>query len=571
MDRRLLGGLAVVTAALAAAPAVQARPGDVDPGFGTGGESLTHLSGRGASFGGMAAQSDGAIVATAFAPAADPVDYSRPVVLRLRANGLLDRSFGEGGAARLPMTLAAKPVVQADGKIVIAGSRRSRGVDQLTVVRLKSDGDRDKEFGDNGVVTPAAGAGLWPHAAIVQEDGNLVAVGAVVNESKRRLDNFTLVRLRSDGSTDPSFGDDGHVTTPTGEDAGLATAILEQDGGRLVVGGHSSRDVRSQSGNVAHNTWLLRRYRADGKLDATFGSNGAARFEVEDSTLSSLAGLVESEDGRIVGAGEVWFELGIFSTAHIAVAQFGLDGQVDAGFGSSGSVLTQVPAEQTGNRAPSQGWDLAIQRDGRIVVVGRYLGDSEPFSSGWAIVRYRPDGSLDTGFGRSGFVTSVRGQSQAAESILVQPGGRLVVGGTSTDCGRPLVTLVRYFGEAGADGGPTMRACATTVPLGPDGELPLSVQCPFVEDECKGTVSVEIPPTELTSSARRARRPVKVGAERFSLASGAMGEPSVTAKGRGLELLRKQRAKRAVLVFVARDGEGHRRVTRRKIKVRAAR
>ena len=571
MDRRLVGGLAVAAAALAVVPAAQARPGDVDPGFGTGGESLIRLAGRGADFGQMTAQNDGTIVATAFAPGADPVDYYRPFVVRMRPNGLLDRSFGNGGAVALPMTLAANPVVQADGKIVVAGSRRSRGIDQLTVVRLESDGDRDREFGDNGVATPSAGAGLGPNAAIIQADGKLVAVGGVVNESKRRLDNFTLVRLRSDGSPDLGFGDDGRVTTPTGEDAGLASSILEQDGGRLVVAGQSSRDVKTQSGNVPHSTWLLRRYRADGKLDATFGSNGAARFEVEDSTLSSLAGLAETDDGRIVAAGDVWFGLSTVFTAHIALAQFGQNGQVDGGFGSSGSVLTQVPAEQTGNHAPSQGWDLTIQRDGRIVVAGRYLGGSEPFSSGWAVVRYRPDGSLDTGFGRGGFVTSVRGQSQAAASVVVQPGGRLVVGGTSTDCGRPLITLVRYFGEAGTDGGPTMRACATTVPLGPDDELPLSVQCPFVEDECKGTVTVEIPPSELTSSAPRAKRPIKVGAERFRLASGAMGKPSVTAKGRGLELLRKQRAKRAVLVFVARDGEGHRRVTRRNIKVRAAR
>ena len=561
----------VAVATLVLATPAQGRPGDVDSTFGTGGEALIRLSGRGAAFGQMSTQPDGAILATAFAPASDPEASSRPVLLRIRAGGLLDRSFGEGGAVRLPMTLTTEPVVQRDGKIVVAGSLRSKGVDQLTIVRLEADGDRDKGFGNNGLVTPAAGAGLRPHSAIVQQDRKLVAAGGVVNESKRRVDNFTLVRLRGDGSTDLTFGDDGRVTTPTGEDDGLASSIIEQDGGWLVVGGESSRDVKTQSGNVPHTTWLLRRYRSDGKLDASFGSNGAARFEVEDSTLSFLAGLSETEDGRIVAAGDVWFELGIFFTAHIGLARFGQNGDVDRGFGPSGAVLTQVPAEQTGNRAPSQGVDLAIQRDGRIVVAGRYLGGSEPFSSGWAIVRYRADGSLDPGFGRGGFVTSVRGQSQAAQSVVVQPGERLVVGGTSTDCGRPLVTLVRYFSDAGTDGGPTMRACATTVPLGPDDELPLSVQCPFVEDECKGTVTVEIPPSELTSSARSAKRPVEVGARRFSLASGAMGKPSVTAHGRGLDLLRKQRVKRAVLVFVARDGEGHRRVTRRSIKVRSTR
>jgi uncharacterized delta-60 repeat protein len=563
----LFAGL-VVAATCAFVSSASARPGDVDPSFGTGGEALIRLSGRGASFGQMSAQRDGAIVATAFAPGPDAEDYYRPVLLRIRPGGLLDRSFGEGGAVRLPMTLTAAPVVQDDGKIVVAGSRRSKGVDQLTVVRLESDGDRDEGFGDHGVVTPAAGAGLWPHAAIAQEDGKLVAAGGVVNGYA--VDNFTLVRLRDDGSTDSGFGDGGRVVTPTGEQYGHASSIIEQPDGRLLVGGEASHDVRSDSGNQPRGAWLLRRYGADGSLDQAFGSNGAARLEFDGNTGSSLSRLVEAEDGRIVATGDAWFGLTMPFTAHMALARFGRNGQLDGGFGSSGSTLTQVPAEQTGNEAPSQGWDAAIQRDGRIVVAGRYFGGREPFSFGWAVVRYRPDGSIDRSFGRDGFVTSVRGPGQAAAAVVVQPGGQLVVGGTSTDCGRPIVTLVRYHAATGSDGGPSMRACATAIPLGPDDALPLSVQCPFVEDECNGTVTVELPSAELTSSRNRSHA-VKLGASKFKLASGAMGKEKVAAKSHVVELLRKSGTTRATLVFVARDGEGHRRVTRRRIKIRAAR
>lgn len=98
----------------------------------------------------------------------------------------------------------------------------------------------------------------------------------------------------------------------------------------------------------------------------------------------------------------------------------------------------------------------------------------------------------------------------------------------------------------------------------------MSVQCPFVEDECNGRVEVEIPPAELGSSTRRPKRAVRVGAAKFKLASGAMGRPSVKAEGPGLTQLCEKGIKRAALVFVARDGEGHRRVTRRRIKIRSA-
>jgi hypothetical protein len=49
-----------------------------------------------------------------------------------------------------------------------------------------------------------------------------------------------------------------------------------------------------------------------------------------------------------------------------------------------------------------------------------------------------------------------------------------------------------------------------------------------------------------------------------------MGKPSIKGEGPGLTQLREKGIKRATLVFVARDGEGHRRVTRRRIKIRSA-
>jgi uncharacterized delta-60 repeat protein len=470
------------------------------------------------------------------------------------------------------MEPSAEPLVQRDGKIVVAGATRPGSISpQLTVVRLEADGGRDKDFGTNGVAAPAAGAGLRPNAAIVQRDAKLVVAGAVVNASGTALDNFTLVRLRGDGSTDQGFGDNGRVVTPTGEQYGRALAAVQQDDGRLVVAGDSAHNVVDQFGNHDEVTWLLRRYDSDGALDKTFGSKGAARYRFEGNRGGYLADLAETNGGRLLATGDAWFETGLFS-ARIALARFAGDGELDGGFGSSGSVLTQVPAEQTGTPSPSQASDLAVDPDGRIVVVGQYLGDyREPNSFGWAVVRYRADGSRDSSFGRDGFVTSVRGPGQGAGAVVLDPNGKLVVGGTSRDCGRAIMTIVRYFADERSDGGPTMRACATSVPLGPDDELPVSVQCPFVEDECNGTVTVEIPPAELTSSSRKAKAAVKVGASKFSLASGATGKASIKAQGRGLELLRKRRAKRAVLVFVARDSERHRRVTRRSVKIRLAR
>jgi hypothetical protein len=64
----------------------------------------------------------------------------------------------------------------------------------------------------------------------VQQDGKLVAAGGVVNPPRHAVDNFILVRLNGDGSTDRGFGDGGRVVTPTGEDGGTARSLVEQSG-----------------------------------------------------------------------------------------------------------------------------------------------------------------------------------------------------------------------------------------------------------------------------------------------------------------------------------------------------
>jgi uncharacterized delta-60 repeat protein len=69
---------------------------------------------------------------------------------------------------------------------------------------------------------------------------------------------------------------------------------------------------------------------------------------------------------------------------------------------------------------------VAIQRDGKIVVVGFSFGRD------WAIVRYNPDGSLDPTFGAGGFKfvspLGIEGDSWAS-AVAIQPNGKLVVGG----------------------------------------------------------------------------------------------------------------------------------------------
>jgi uncharacterized delta-60 repeat protein len=75
------------------------------------------------------------------------------------------------------------------------------------------------------------------------------------------------------------------------------------------------------------------------------------------------------------------------------------------------------------------GWGVALQSDGRIVVVGTAL----PAVGAWdfGVVRYNVDGTLDASFGVGGVLTTdLAGHQDEASAVVVQADGRiLVVGG----------------------------------------------------------------------------------------------------------------------------------------------
>jgi uncharacterized delta-60 repeat protein len=70
----------------------------------------------------------------------------------------------------------------------------------------------------------------------------------------------------------------------------------------------------------------------------------------------------------------------------------------------------------------------------------------------FALIRYRPDGSLDPGFGQGGKVTTDIEGNDVAEGLALQPDGRILVAGYSRQIpGSFVATLVRYRPDGSLD------------------------------------------------------------------------------------------------------------------------
>jgi uncharacterized delta-60 repeat protein len=107
----------------------------------------------------------------------------------------------------------------------------------------------------------------------------------------------------------------------------------------------------------------------------------------------------------------------------------------ELGFGESGQITTPIGP---GN---AQAESVAVQRDGKIVVVGSFYTSK---ISEFALARYNIDGSFDKRFGGSGKVTTAMGKECAANAVAIQSDGKIALAGYVNDAGKSNFALMRY-------------------------------------------------------------------------------------------------------------------------------
>jgi uncharacterized delta-60 repeat protein len=320
--------------------------------------------------------------------------------------------------------------VQPDGKIVAAGYAGVGSADHIAVVRYNADGSLDKSFNVSGKVITAVGGGYCKAETLVlQSNGKIVVAGYSFNPNGHAV--FTLVRYNPDGTLDTGFGKSGKVTTEIGRNSDSANSVALQSDGKIVVAGDSFAP--------GNNDFAVARYNTDGTLDTAFNRSGKATADF--SKLDYGRSVAVQSDGKIVVAGDAAHGDG----RTFAVARFNADGTPDIIFNKTGKVTTDLGS---GN-AEARG--VAVQSDGKIVVAGFASMDrSEKF----ALVRYNPDGTLDTSFGGTGKVLTLVGMSGSnATAIGLQNDWKIVVSGNainSSGRGRDFA-IVRYNGDGSLD------------------------------------------------------------------------------------------------------------------------
>src|SRR5438034_7806732 len=122
---------------------------------------------------------------------------------------------------------------------------------------------------------------------------------------------------------------------------------------------------------------------------------------------------------RAIGATAIILTL--FSSVQMAQAA---DGDLDPTFGTGGMVTTDIDHSTDIANA------VAIQADGKLVVVGQTYKNNDYSNEDFVATRYNTDGTLDTTFGRGGKVrTDFPGLAAVPSAVVIQSDGKIVVAG----------------------------------------------------------------------------------------------------------------------------------------------
>jgi uncharacterized delta-60 repeat protein len=298
-------------------------------------------------------------------------------------------------------------------------------------------GSLDTCFGSSGkVITNVNGTGSnFANDVALQADGKIV-VAVYENPPSGNKQDFLVLRYDISGLLDPTFGSGG-VARISFANSGSesANALSIQPDGKILVVGYAPLK--------SYSVFAVARLNPNGSLDMLFGSGGKVLFSFQNNVPGGAQGVTIQANGYIVVAGR--------SGAEFALARFRPNGTFDTAFNGTGKVT--VSTANSTDTLVGGAYDVTIQKvtvggivQEKLVAVG-IRPRLDIVNRDIAVLRFNPDGSLDSSFGGGGKVfTNFTGYSDQAKAVAIDANNNIVIAGhTLTDSTNgQMFALVRY-------------------------------------------------------------------------------------------------------------------------------
>ena len=303
---------------------------------------------------------------------------------------------------------------------------------------------------------------------------------------------------------DNMYGSNGSAINQVAGWNKIAHDIVQQQDGKIIAVG-----TEYEMNNDMYYFSLISRFRPNGEIDSSFGTNGSVRLVTGNK--NAVEAVAIDATGKIYLAGNEYLVQGSAPNVQFVtlpfVAKLNADGTKDNSFGTAGVSKLQLPSmygEQSlaaiavlpnnkilvggtvgaselrmvlvslnidgsynnsfGNAGVGQYtmeansnsslWDMAIQTDGKILIAGTSESATlaDPGNRVFAMARILSNGMIDNSFGVQGKVlTKVSPNSSFVEDmahkVLVQPDGKICLAGTSSNA----LAIARYLIDGSSD------------------------------------------------------------------------------------------------------------------------
>jgi uncharacterized delta-60 repeat protein len=317
--------------------------------------------------------------------------------------------------------------IQADGAVWLAGLSYNGSDHDYSLVRLRADGTLDTRFSEDGKALFAAGIvpdDGWSLA--VQADGKWLVAGLEWSPSGTAT---VVSRFNPDGTADTTFGAGGSTEMAAGTGTQFTSLNVQADGKILLA----------ERGETTAEVYRLNQ---DGALDTAFSGDGRAALQLPDASAYPYdLGFAAQADGKFVVAGFT----GAGPSPDFSVSRVNTDGTADSSFGTHGTATFDISGSF------DYGYAVALQADGKVLVAGASdTGAANDYDM--AVVRLNDDGTLDSSFGAGGQATfDIAGEYDAAQALSVLADGKILLGGQSNLAGDADFATLRINADGSLD------------------------------------------------------------------------------------------------------------------------
>ncbi len=190
---------------------------------------------------------------------------SAAIFMKFTTEGNPDKNFGTNGITIISGNAndIMKGVVQTyDGGYVAAGNSSSVSPVSFCIIKLKSNGELDNSFGTNGITTVNRSYSTYAYDVKQTCDSGYIVVGRTYN-STNHYDMF-VAKLTKTGTLNQSFNSCGTLTIGVTTDNEYAYSVAVTDNDRYFITGYTN------NGNNGHYDVVVIKLNSDGSYDMNF-------------------------------------------------------------------------------------------------------------------------------------------------------------------------------------------------------------------------------------------------------------------------------------------------------------